>query len=130
MTKILSFLGLCLLLSACQSLTYHEQRELRALEYKGVTVDTPVGEWDKPASPLAAGILNIFPGFGNFYLGNGRAAQSEQNLYGFLNLLTWPLSILWGIPEAAIDANTINKRDLLIYYQYDERGKEFYKSIK
>lgn len=129
MTKILSFLGLCLLLSACQSLTYQEQRQLSELQYKGISVDRPLGDWEKPASPMKAGLLNILPGVGNFYLGNGRAAQSEQNLYGFLNLLTWPISILWGIPAAAIDADTVNKRDLLMYYQYDERGKEFYKSI-
>lgn len=99
------------------------------LEYKGVAIDRPVGEWEKPASPMKAGLLNILSGVGNFYLGNGCAAQSEQNLYGFLNLLTWLISILWGIPAAAIDANTINKRDLLMYYQYNERGKKFYKSI-
>ena len=129
MTKIFSLAAFCILLAACQSLTYQEQRQLTELRYKGVTIDTPAGDWEKPASPLTAGLLNLLPGIGNFYLGNGQAAQSEQNLYGFLNLLTWPLSILWGIPSAAIDANTINKRDLLMYYTYDEKGKQVYKNL-
>ena len=120
----------CMLLAACQSLTYQEQRQLTELRYKGVTIDTPVGDWEKPASPLTAGLLNLLPGIGNFYLGNGQAAQSEQNIYGLLNLLTWPLSILWGVPEAAIDANSINKRDLLMYYMYDERGRRFYQNLR
>lgn len=46
MTKILSFLGLCLLLSACQSLTYQEQRQLSELQYKGISVDRPLGDWE------------------------------------------------------------------------------------
>ena len=44
--------------------------------------------------------------------------------------MTWPLSILWGVPEAAIDANSINKRDLLMYYMYDERGRRFYQNLR
>ena len=51
-------------------------------------------------------------------------AEKSHYLYGFLNLLTWPLSIIWGIPEAAIDANTINERELVYFYTYDESGKQ------
>ena len=38
-------------------------------------------------------------------------------------MLTWPISILWGVPEGAIDANKINERELVYYYIYDEDGR-------
>ena len=92
--------------------------QLRALKGQGVSVDKPVGSWEKPASPVAAAALNILPGFGNFYLAAGNGGDSSHYLYGTLNLLTWPISILWGIPEAALDANRINERELIYYYQF------------
>lgn len=60
-------------------------------------------------------------GFGNFYLASGNGADSSHWLYGLLNLLTWPLSILWGVPEAAIDANRINEREMIYYYRYEKK---------
>lgn len=116
-TLSLSLLS-ALILSGCTNLTYHEQQELTRLQYQGVNIDRPSGEWEKPASPLIAGALNILPGVGNFYLASGNAADSSHWLYGFGNLLLWPVSILWGVPEAALDANNINKRDMLNYYKY------------
>ena len=100
------FLAASLLLASCTSLTHQERNTLRSLQAQGITVDKPVGNWEAPASPAGAGALNLLPGFGNFYLASGNAGDSGQYLYGFLNLLTWPISILWGIPEAAIDAGT------------------------
>ena len=114
----LSAIALSIMLSGCTSLTYHEQQELTRLQYQGVTIDRPSGEWEKPANPLIAGSLNVLPGIGNFYLASGKAAESSHWLYGFGNLLLWPTSILWGVPEAAIDADNINKRDMLNYYKY------------
>jgi len=114
----------CALLLGCTSLTRHEEMQLQQLKSHGITVDRPVGDYEKPASVAGAGFLNILPGFGNFYLGSGNAAESSHWLYGFLNLLLWPISVVWGIPEAAIDANTINKRELLYYYQYNKYGKQ------
>lgn len=67
--------------------------------------------------PALAGALNILPGFGNFYLAVGTEEQ-EHWLYGFLNLLTWPLSIVWAVPEAAIDASAINERETIYYYTF------------
>lgn len=110
-------------LSACTSLTYQEKITLRELKGHGITVDTPAGNWERPASPLAASLLNLLPGIGNFYLAAGDAGQSEQYIYGTLNLLTWPISILWGVPEGAVDANKINERELVYYYNFDEAGK-------
>ena len=113
-----------LALAGCTSLSRHEQNQLKQLEAHGITIDTPAGQFEPPAQPGAAAFLNILPGVGNFYLASGRAAQSEHALYGVMNLLFWPLSIIWGMPEAAIDANNINKREMIYYYTYDKQGKK------
>jgi hypothetical protein len=124
MKKPIYYLITLFVLCGCTTLTRHETTQLRELQAQGVTVDHPIGNYEKPASGVAAGVLNLLPGFGNFYLGTGTAAESSQVLYGVLNLLFWPVSILWGVPEAAIDADNINKREMLYYYTYDERGKQ------
>ena len=113
-----------ILLSACTHLTHHEQRALRELRAKGITIDHPKCNWEKPANPASAALLNILPGFGNFYLASGNGGQSDHYLYGTLNLLTWPISVLWGIPEAAIDANRINERELIYYYTYEKQYEQ------
>lgn len=113
-----------MLLSACTSLTYQEKSTLRDLKAHGITVDTPAGHWEAPAKPAAAGGLNLLSGIGNFYLAAGNAGQSEQYLYGVLNLLTWPISILWGVPEGVVDANRINERELVYFYNFDESGRQ------
>ena len=112
-----------MLLSACTNLTMQERQTLRSLKTQGITVDTPAGNWERPANPAGAALLNVLPGFGNFYLASGNGAQSEHALYGTLNLLFWPVSVLWGIPEAAVDANRINERELIYYYTFDESGR-------
>ena len=124
MKKIVLYSLLIFCLPACTSLSYSERTTLRSLESKGISIDKPKGNWERPANPAGAAALNILPGFGNFYLASGNGGDSSQYLYGFLNLLTWPISILWGIPEAAIDANRINKRELIYYYTFDKSGKE------
>lgn len=110
-------------LSACTSLTMQEKHTLRSLKTHGITVDTPTGNWERPANPAGAALLNLLPGIGNFYLASGNGGQSEHFLYGTLNLLTWPISIVWGIPEAAVDANRINERELIYFYTFDESGQ-------
>lgn len=106
---------LLLTLPACTHLTAHEQDRLQSLKSQGITVDKPQSRWERPASPAAAGALNLLPGFGNFYLASGNGGDSSHYTYGFLNLITWPFSVLWGIPEAAIDARV----ELLYHYQYN-----------
>ena len=123
MKKIFITLILISTFSACSTLSGSERMQLNQLRGQGITIDKPIGSYIKPKSAILAGVLNIFPGFGNFYLGMGNSGESEQYIFGFLNLLTWPLSIIWGIPEAAIDANTINKKELIYYYKYDSYGK-------
>ncbi len=119
----------CLLmmsLCACTTLSRHEEIQLRKLKAQGITVDRPVGNFEKPNSGAAAGSLNILPGIGNFYLAAGQGADSSQAIIGVVNLLCWPISILWAVPQAAVDANTLNKRELIYYYQYDPMGKKEY----
>lgn len=123
MKKLIILTSAIFLFSACTSLTHQERNTLYSLKAHGITVDKPAGNWEAPASAGAAGILNLLPGFGNFYLAMGNGGDSNQYLYGFLNLLTWPISVVWGIPEAGIDANAINQRELIYFYTFEAAGK-------
>jgi len=89
----------------------------RELESYGIS---PTQE--KVKHPGVAGALNVLPGFGNFYLAAG-TEESEQWLYGFVNLFVWPWSVIWGVPEGVIDAININKRETNYYYTFDPQGK-------
>lgn len=120
----LYLLLLAAILTACTTLTKQEQDNLHILQANGITVDKPIGNFERPANPAGAAALNLLPGGGDFYLASGNAGDSSYWLYGFLNLLTWPFSIIWGVPEAAIDAGTINKRELVYYYQFNPMGKK------
>ncbi|MBR5946416.1 hypothetical protein IKZ80_04960 [bacterium] len=116
-------LGL-LFLQGCSSLSLQEKQTIRSFQANGISVDHPAGLWEKPASPLGAGLLNILPGCGNFYLACGDGADNDHWLYGALNLLFWPLSITWGIPEAVVDAGNINERELIYFYTFDAAGEQ------
>mgnify|MGYP006891099967 FL=1 len=54
---------------------------------------------------------------------------TSQAVYGVLNLLTWPISIIWAVPQGAIDATTLNKQDMIYHYQFDADGKEEMRKI-
>lgn len=110
--------------AGCTSLSGTERATLSQLRGQGITVDRSVGNHEKPFNVGLAGALNILPGVGNFYLGCGEYGESSQWLFGFLNLLSWPLSIIWGIPGASIDADTLNKKALVSYCLYDRTGKQ------
>lgn len=114
--KKIMLLCSCLLIFGCANLSGYEYNQYRKLEMKGISVDNPQSNWYPPASPLAAGLWGILPGGGDFYLAGGEAGDSGLWLPGFLNLLVWPFSIIWEIPQSVIDANNINKRDLVTYY--------------
>ncbi|MDR2901766.1 MAG: hypothetical protein LBU87_01470 [Lactobacillales bacterium] len=113
MKKMITTLLLSGAVMGCSGLSSYEQERYSMLNRKGISVDKPVDTWTPPADPGAAGVLNVLPGIGNFYLAAGDEGESAHYVFGALNLLTWPVSILWGIPEAAIDANNINKRSLI-----------------
>lgn len=116
--KFFALLAGTIVLSSCTNLTYMEQQEITKLKYQGITVDRMPDGWEKPANPAVAGALNLLPGIGNMYLASGNGGDSSHWLYGFLNLLTWPFSIIWGVPEAVIDANTINQREMLLHVHF------------
>ncbi len=118
---LLSLIGTSFLIS-CTHLTYREQENLAILRNNGITIDK-AGYYEAPNSPLAAGLLNILPGFGNFYLAMGEGADSNHYVFGFINLLLWPISPLWAVPEGVIDAQTINKREMIYFYKSDPYGK-------
>jgi TolB-like protein len=81
----------------------------------------PLDKGDQ-VSPGLAACLNILPGFGDFYLAIN-TDHGSQWTFGIINLALWPRSIAWGIPQAAIDAVTINKINTVAYYRYDPEGQ-------
>jgi hypothetical protein len=103
-----------LALAACVQLTSQEKVALDRAKASGMPVPREV-----LVDPGTAGALNLLPGIGNMYIG-ANTEEKTQWVYGALNLLFWPLSILWGIPEAAIDAKTINEKYTAQYYLYGE----------
>ena len=128
MKKLLFAVVLGAVASGCLSLSYQEKREYRYLQANGIDIDHAPGGFEAPNSAAIAGGLNILPGFGNFYLAMGRGNDSPQAVYGVINLLFWPLSIVWGAPQAAIDANSLNQREMLYFYRYEPDGKKVMES--
>jgi hypothetical protein len=121
---VVIMIGMMAALSGCVSLTYQEKQNLAMLKHNGITVDRPIGGFEEPNSRLAAGLLNVLPGFGNFYLAVGHGNDSVQCVYGLANIWFWPISIVWAAPQGAIDAGTLNEREMLYYYRYNDYGKK------
>ncbi len=111
-------------LNGCTTLSRMDSHEYKQLEKQGVDIDHPIGDYIPPKNIILAGALNMLPGFGNFYLALGDGSKKEHAIFGFLNLLLWPISVVWGVPEAAFDANNLNKMDMLYYYRYLPEGKK------
>lgn len=115
--SIVLVLSMVTMVSGCATLGSHEKAKLEEVKACGFKIPH-----EEIKNPGTAGVLNVFLGFGNFYLAVG-TDESSQWAYGFLNLLTWPISIIWGIPEAAIDADVINKKNTVYYYTF-RQGKQ------
>jgi hypothetical protein len=113
----LLFCLLPLLLIGCASLSRTEKGVIRELESYGIPSDTI-----QVKDSTAAGFLNILPGFGNFYLALDTDEHDEW-LYGGLNLVTWPVSILWGVPQGYNNATILNQRETAYFYKFDPEGK-------
>lgn len=124
MKKLLLVAGFGLAVSGCVSLCYQERHDLEYLRANGIDVNHGRGGYEPPNSVVCAGALNLLPGFGNFYLAFGRGNDPVQGVFGFVNLLFWPISIVWAAPQAAVDAHTLNEREMLYFYRYDKCGKE------
>ena len=107
MIKKLAAIMLCLSLVGCVSMSGYEKVQYEKLQAELYRTGLPEL---KEKDPAMAGVLNLLPGFGNVYL--------EQWGPFVGNLLFWPISIVWGVPQAVIDSNTINKQRTLSYYTY------------
>ncbi|MCK4376193.1 MAG: hypothetical protein KAX19_12720 [Candidatus Brocadiae bacterium] len=114
---VVGICGVVIACSGCLSLTRAEREDLRILKEAGVSLDEP-----RLKSPTMAAVFNVLPGVGNFYLASG-TEETEMWAIGGINVLFWPLSIIWGVPEAAIDAGTMNKREAIYYYMRTEKGR-------
>lgn len=91
--KISAFiLFLSFMVSSCSSLNGHQKRELAEWKANDISVEEK--------APGTAAALNILPGIGDFYNGNVGL--------GIVNLLTWPLSILWAPVGGASGADEVN----------------------
>ena len=76
---------------------------------------TPPAGFSAPVVETTAAGLNFLPGIGNAYLAN-KGAGGMQWAVGAGNLLLWPISPLWSVPEGHVDARTMNRRALVAYW--------------
>ncbi len=106
------------ILQGCVSFRTYQQREYTQLEHE---LNAAGLSTRQVKNPKKAGLLNILPGIGNTYLG-------QWGMFA-VNLITWPFSIVWGIPQAMIDAENINKKETLYWYTFGP-GKQQLLSIK
>ena len=94
--KVIFFLIICtsfLFLFGCAAgLTNYQKRELECYKSKGLAVEEK--------STGAAAALGLLPGGGSFY--------TRQYGLGVVDLLFWPLSILWDPINGYRAATTIN----------------------
>ena len=72
------------------------------VKYKQWKRDSTLVDEKSPGLGIALGLL---PGFGSFYV--------REPVYGVLNLLTWPLSILWDPISGYNGAKAINYQETL-----------------
>jgi len=90
---LLAMIVIVSLLCGCATpITVAQEHELRAYEAKGLAVEEK--------NPAAAAGLGILPGGGSFYTRNYGL--------GVVNLLFWPLSILWDPISGYNGAQSIN----------------------
>ena len=86
-------LGMIILVSGCAGgLSSIEERRYMAYEREGVLV--------KEKNPTAGAMLGLLPGIGSFY--------AREPAFGVVNLLLWPLSILWDPISGYQGAKSIN----------------------
>lgn len=91
--RTMAALTVVVALSGCATpLNTSQKQELRGYQAKGLVVEEK--------NPGAAAALGLLPGVGSFYTGNIGP--------GIVNLLFWPLSILWDPVSGYDGANSIN----------------------
>ncbi|MBI4567473.1 MAG: hypothetical protein HY719_03660 [Planctomycetes bacterium] len=99
-------------LCSCVTMSSFEEHAQVELEREGLPVPH-----EETVNPAVAGVLNGFFGIGSCHL----AAESgnwHMALVAVFEVFTWPFSVPFAVPQAVIDANTINVQQSLLYYGY------------
>ena len=109
--------ALCIgaILAGCVNISVSDQKRLQKLSEQRITLETPPAGFSAPNSQTGAAVLNALPGFGSFYLASGTEGHPSHFLSGAANFLLWPISVVWAVPEAYIDAGRINRLALIKY---------------
>ena len=109
--------ALCIgaILAGCVNVSVSDQKRLQELAEQRITLETPPSGFSAPNSQTGAAVLNALPGFGSFYLASGTEGHPSHYLSGAVNFLLWPVSVVWAVPEAYIDAGRINRLALIKY---------------
>ena len=90
--------------SSCVSLTEEEKKFAAS------------GKVTEVKSPAKAATLSILPGAGTLYLASEKdkpSGSKNHSLGGMaiVNWATWPVSIIWSMPQSYIDAKRINIKE-------------------
>ncbi|HBO58693.1 MAG TPA: hypothetical protein DD624_02125 [Alphaproteobacteria bacterium] len=126
MKRAIVYLMIVLTLGGCVSLSAQDEKTAQELKSYGLKQS-----WTQPKNVFLAGLLNVLPVAGNLYLSAGKDGDSSQIAYGVLNFFfIYPLSILWAVPQAAIDAHTLNKKAFVDYYTFDKAGQKELDALK
>lgn len=126
MKRLVICLMLALTLGGCVTLSAQDEKTAQELKSYGLKPS-----WTQPKNVFLAGFLNVLPFAGNLYLSAGKDGDSDQVAYGVLNFFfIYPISILWAVPQAAIDAHTLNKKVFVDYYTFDKAGQKELESLK
>ncbi len=115
--KLNALLLLVAMLSGCVSLTQSEKNAVYELRSYGVsTLDVKIKD------PAVAAWLCLLPMAGYWYLAYGSEEKYLWNVVPF----TW----FWSIPAAYSDAVTLNKKELVRFYQYKPAGQTELKALR
>jgi hypothetical protein len=115
--KLSAVLTLIVMLSGCVSLTQSEKNAVYELQSYGVnTLDVKI------KNPAVAAWLCLLPMAGYWYLAYG----SEEKYLWSVVPFTW----FWSIPAAYSDAVTLNRKELVRFYQYKPTGQEQLKVLR
>ncbi len=126
MHKLALLFAMILFMTGCLTIRPESKAKLDEAQVYGLPNDKV-----QRADQTTAGLLNILPGIGNIYVAVKSEHQKALNWILFpVNLLTWPLSIAWGIPQAAKDAGRINQQATADYYMNDKTGQAEFAAAK
>ena len=96
------------ILAGCQTLDPSERQQYENLTDAGA-------ETVEVKSPAVAGALNLLA-LGDLYTG-------EYGAFA-LDLLLWPFSVLWAVPQGVSTARNLNRKATIAHYRYgDGRGQ-------